>query len=136
MEIPRRFPKLAKIVNAHEKRRDKFQEAASKPFNERAEVLVKVIQKYIPEFRGCCLAMRRLYLYPLDLQIPMMRKDDSERFTERLGNILDYLDDGRYVIEVPDRVIEAWDELNEMSNYVDDNYSMVSGMEAGDPTHV
>jgi hypothetical protein len=135
MEIPKRFKSLQLIANRHEKRVARFCDDASLEFNQRANELVRRIQKYVPEFRGCQLAMRRLYLYPMNLQIPITCIEDGEKGTERLGNLLDYLDDERYSIDINERAIEAFRELDAMADYIDDNYSMVSGMEAGDPTH-
>ena len=61
-------------------------------------------KKHIPGVTGVCLAMRRLYIYPTSIDVPITRlaEDDepAEPGTERLGNILGYLDDKRYTIDI------------------------------------
>ena len=122
----KQYPVLQRLANQHEKRIDKFQAEASKFFHPHAVKLCRRIQKGIPEFTGCQLAMRMLFLYPADLRIPVVNYN-GEDTTERLGNIMDYvtIKDG-WTVKLPARTIEALVELDKLADYIDDNYSMVS----------
>ena len=125
--IDPKFGTLCKIAARHEKRVEKFQEAAQKLFHPRATILCNHIKKGIPEFRGCQLAMRHLYLYPTELQIKFIDQY-GENGTDRLGNIMEYLERKDYTVRLNKQTCDALIELNELANYIDDNYSMVAGL--------
>lgn len=132
MTISKAFPRLAKMAARQEKRIERFQTESAKMFHPYAVELCKRIKRDIPEFEGCELAMRHLYLEPRDLQIKVVSPEGEEQ-TERLANIIDggYADEeGRGVchwkLVLPERCKQAMRELDELSNYIDDNYSNVN----------
>lgn len=125
-----RFPRLAKLADKHEKKCEEFMLQQAAFFHPHAVALCEKIRKGIPEFEGCELAMRHLYLNPMDLQIPVV-SPDGEETTERLTNLLDggYLDDdgsNSWKVKLPKATQDAMRELDELANYIDDNYSMVA----------
>lgn len=133
MEISKKYPTLAKLVARQEKRIEKFQAESSKVFHPHAVTLCRRIKKGIPEFEGCTLAMRYLYLEPKDLkcvEVTKVGEDGQEDVvhTERLDNILDYIRFSRdgWTVNLPQDTIDALAELDELANYIDDNYSNVS----------
>lgn len=121
-----KYPTLKRLVARHEKRKEAFETEASKLFHPHALTLCRRIKKGIPEFEGCQLAMRELFLEPSDLEIPITGPDGPT--TERLGNILDYFryERSEWVVNLPQDVINALLELDALADYIDDNYSMVS----------
>ncbi len=142
-EITKKYPKLSRLVAQHEKNIDRFQQEATAFFHPYAVALCRRIQKGIPEFEGCQLAMRMLFLEPRDLPITVVDPDGVQE-KERLANIIDggYLDEnGRGVCEwkaiLPEDTQEAMRELDALSDYIDDNYSMVGDLHvilADEPT--
>ena len=130
MEIPRQYAKLNRLVEQHEKRVEAFQLKAEKFFHPHAVSLCKRIKKGIPGFERAYLAMRRLWLVPLDLPITVINREDNKPHQERISNVLSYLDeDGSYRLGLPEDTIEALRELDELADYIDDNYSMVNGLD-------
>ena len=124
-----KWPTIKRLIARHEKRVEKFQAEETKLFHPHAVTLCRRIQKGIPEFTGCQLAMRMLFLEPRDLQIPIFSVDDpDEPCSDRLQNILDYLRYERtnYRIKLPDDTLNALAELDALSNFIDSNYSNVS----------
>jgi hypothetical protein len=133
---PKQYPKLARLVDKHEKNIDAFQAQATAFFHPYAVALCRRIQQDIPEFEGCQLAMRMLFLEPRDLPITVVTGDTGEKTDERLANIIDggYIDnEGKGVCHwhtlLPERCQQAMRELDALSNYIDDNYSMVGDLE-------
>ncbi len=125
-----KFPKLAKLAAQHEKKCDKFMMEQAKFFHEYARLLCQRIRHFIPQFEGCELAMRHLYLEPRDLMLTVIDPDGKEE-QERLSNILDggYLDEdtsNKWKVNLPPSCQDAMRELDELANYIDDNYSMVA----------
>jgi len=128
-----KWPALKKLVARHEKRKEKFMDEAAELFHPHAVQLCRVIKEGIPEFTGCQLAMRHLYLEPRDLMVEVGDVIGEERIKVRLANIIDggYLSDDDHKcwnVTLPERVQKAMRELDDMANYIDDNYSMVSGL--------
>ena len=121
----KRFPTLQKLANRQEKRIEKFQDESSELFHSHAVTLCRRIQKGIPEFTGCHLDMRELYLEPMDIQIPIRDNRDGEEGSDRLQNILEYVNDLNYSVLLPQRTPDALKELDVLANYIDDNYSNV-----------
>ena len=141
---PKQYPKLASLVAKHEKNVDAFQAKATAFFHPYAVEICRRIQRDIPEFEGCELAMRMLFLEPRDLPITVVTDDTGEQTKERLANIIDggYVDnEGRGVCHwhtlLPERCQQAMRELDQLSDYIDDNYSMVGDLHvtlADEPT--
>lgn len=134
MNISKRFKTLQKLIDRHEKRIEEFQREAELFFHPHAVMLCRRIKKGIDEFQGCQLGMRRLFLEPRDLKIPITNKD-GDKSTIRLALLTDegYLDDtgcgmDEWKPDISEDTKEALRELHEMSNYIDGNYSMVAGL--------
>jgi hypothetical protein len=132
MTISKLYKTLNKLATRHEKRIEKFQVEASKFFHPHAVTLCRRIQKGIPEFTGCMLAMRHLYLEPRDLLIPIIDSCDGEVCHSRLNDLLEYtntngaFNTGNWKVQLPEDTLAALEELDELANYIDDTYSMVS----------
>ena len=130
MEI--KATKLKRLDAKHTKNVERFQTAASAMFHPYAVELCKKIKKGIPEFEGCQLAMRLLFLEPRNLMIPVKDKGgmpDDELHQERLQNIMDFFpfyESSMWQVLLPAATLQALEDLDELANYIDDNYSNVS----------
>jgi hypothetical protein len=116
---------LRRLINAHDKRVEKFQNAEMAAFHPYAVKLCRRIKRGIPEFEGCQLAMRRLYLEPSDLKI--LYTKDGEFLSESLGNLInDVLSWYGAEAHLPQDTINALLSLDELANFIDNNYSNVT----------
>ena len=85
---PKQFPQLARLVDQHEKNIEAFQAQATAFFHPYAVKLCRRIQRGIPEFEECQLAMRELYLEPRNHPVSITFKEDGETGDERLQNMV------------------------------------------------
>ena len=119
--------KLKRLIAKQDKRIERFQAESSALFHPYAVELCKRIKRGIPEFEGCQLAMRRLYLEPKDLPIPVVH--NGEKDSERLQNVLGYHYsdwwDEEWQFQLSARTLQALVDLDELADYIDDNYSNV-----------
>lgn len=128
--ILKHYPVFHKLARQHEARLQKFQRDAEGFFHPYVVKLCERIKKGIPQFEGCLLAMRHLYLEPRKLGISIT-DPEGETGDELLGNILLYLPErNNWKVNLPEDTKQALIELDTVANYIDDNYSMVAGMQA------
>lgn len=134
MGMNKRATKLERLIAKQDKRIEKFQTESTAMFHPYAVELCKKIKKGIPEFEGCQLGMRKLFLEPLNLMIPykhVVQEDgiEAEDGSERLQNLLDYyLDEWNkeWKFQLSAATLQALVDLDELANYIDDNYSNVN----------
>ena len=125
-------PQLKRLVDKHEKRVERFQTQAAAMFHPYALKLCKRIKKGIPEFEGCQLAMRLLFLEPRGLMIPLKDSGglpDDELHKDIFRNVFDYHpfnEASMWQVQLPADTLKALADLDELANFIDDNYSNVS----------
>ena len=129
MGMNKRATKLERLIAKQDKRIEKFQTESTAMFHPYAVELCKKIKKGIPEFEGCQLAMRKLFLEPMEL--PISHIHNGESGNERLQNILDYHLDGwnpEWQFQLSAATLKALVDLDDLANYIDDNYSNVGNL--------